>query len=114
MRKVRITVLKRHFDPELADAYGVKGIGACPFHKEGEVFLADYQKPERLCDEAWKAIFQYVFALSHSSGELFYGDWMASPDVAICCCSDGLRPVVFKLERTDEVSVPPQPVAAPS
>lgn len=59
------------------------------------------------CDEAWKAIYQYVFALAHGSGgELFYyGDWIRKPGVAICSCNDGLRPVIFKLEATTEESV---------
>ena len=57
-----------------------------------------------LCDEAWKAIYQYAFALAHGADkELFYyGDWIKKPGVAICSCNDGLRPVIFKLEATDE------------
>lgn len=36
---------------------------------------------------------------------LFYnGDWIRKPGVAICSCNDGLRPVIFKLEATDEES----------
>ena len=34
----------------------------------------------------------------------YYGDWIKKPGVAICSCNDGLRPVIFKLEATDEVS----------
>ena len=35
--------------------------------------------------------------------ELFYyGDWIRTPGVAICSCNDGLRPVIFKLEATDQ------------
>ena len=107
MKKVKITVLKTTLDRELALEYGVEGLAACPMLKEGQVFYADYAKPEGLCDEAWKAIYQYVFALAHGSGkELFYyGDWIRKPGVAICSCNDGLRPVIFKLESTDEKSV---------
>ena len=106
MKKCKITVLKRHFDQELAAEYGVEGLGRCPMLQEGQVFYADYAKPESLCDEAWKAIYQYVFALSHGGEELFYyGDWIREPGVAICSCNDGLRPVIFKIERTDEESV---------
>ena len=81
MKKVKITVLKTTFDQELADEYGVEGLSACPMMKEGQVFYGDYAKPEGFCDEAWKAIYQYVFALSHGSGrELFYyGDWIRKP-----------------------------------
>lgn len=104
MKKVRITVLKRTLQEELAKEYGVEGFTACPMVKEGQVFYADYTKPEGLCDEAWKSIYQFAFALSHGAGsDLFYGgEWVRKPDVAICSCSDGLRPVIFKLEKTDE------------
>ncbi len=106
MNKVKITVLKTTFDKELAKEYGVDGLGACPMLKAGQIYYADYAKPEGFCDEAWKAIYQYVFALSHYSGnELFYyGDWIKTPGVAICSCNDGLRPVIFKLEATKKVS----------
>ncbi len=55
---------------------------------------------------SWKALYQYVFALAHGAGnELFYyGDWIRKPGVAICSCNDGLRPVIFKLEATQEPS----------
>lgn len=106
MNKVKITVLKTTLDKELAAEYGAEGLTACPMMKEGQVFYADYAKPAGLCDEAWKAIYQYVFALAHGGGkELFYyGDWIRKPGVAICSCNDGLRPVIFKLEATDQPS----------
>ena len=31
-------------------------------------------------------------------------DWISKPGMAICSCNDGLRPVIFKLEATDEES----------
>ena len=104
MKKVKITVLKATLDKELAAEYGVEGLTACPMMREGQVFYADYAKPDGLCDEAWKAIYQYVFALAHGAGDgLFsYGGWIRKPGVAICSCNDGLRPVIFKLEATDE------------
>ena len=36
----------------------------------------------------------------------YFGDWINEEhkDVAICSCNDGLRPVIIKIERTDEVS----------
>lgn len=106
MTKCKITVLKRTLDEELAREYGAEGLGACPMHRVGEVFTADYAKPEGLCDEAWKAIYQYVFALSHGAGAglFYYGDWIRTPGVAICSCNDGLRPVIFKIEATKEAS----------
>lgn len=104
MKKVKITVLKTTFDEDLAKEYGAENLTACPMMKEGDVFYADYAKPVGFCDEAWKAVYQYAFALAHGAGRapFYYGDWIKKPGVAICSCNDGLRPVIFKLEATDE------------
>ena len=106
MKKCRITVLKKTLDEELAREYGAEGLTACPMLRTGQVCYADYAKPEGFCDEAWKAVYQYVFALSHGAGGglFYYGDWIRKPGVAICSCNDGLRPVIFKIEATDEES----------
>ncbi|MBO4708332.1 MAG: TIGR04076 family protein [Kiritimatiellae bacterium] len=106
MKKVKITILKTTLDKELAEEYGVAGLKACPMMKVGDVFYADFAKPEGFCDEAWKAIYQYVFALAHGAGKepFYYGDWIRKPGVAIVSCNDGLRPVIMKLEATDEES----------
>ncbi len=106
MKRVKITVLKRTFDADLAAEYGVAGLTACSMLRDGQVFYADYAKPDGLCDEAWKAIYQYVFALAHGAERevFYYGDWIRTPGVAICSCNDGLRPVIFKLEATEQES----------
>lgn len=104
MKKVKITILQTTLNKELAEEYGIKGLKACPMMKEGQVFYADYSKPEGFCDEAWKAIYQYAFALAHGADQtlFYYGDWIDKPNVAICSCNDGLRPVIMKLEAIDE------------
>ena len=106
MKKVKITILKTTLDKELAAEYGIDGLTACPLMRQGQVFYADYAKPDGFCDEAWKAIYQYVFALAHGAEKdlFYYGDWIKTPGVAICSCNDGLRPVIMKLEATDLVS----------
>ena len=104
MKKCKIEVLKTTFDEELVKEYGCEGLGKCPMHRVGEVFFGDYAKPEGLCDEAWKAMYQYVFAISHGSNIFYYGDWIDKPGVAICSCNDELRPVIFKISETNEES----------
>ena len=104
MKKCKITVLKTTFDKELAEEYGVEGLGACPFLKVGQTFYADWECPEGFCNEAWKAIYQYVFTLANGGAmnePFYYGDWIKEPGVAICSCNDGIRPVIFKIERED-------------
>ena len=46
MKNVKITILKTTLDAELAAQYGVPGLTACPMMREGQVFYADYAKPE--------------------------------------------------------------------
>lgn len=46
MKKVKITVLKTTLDEELVKEYGAEGLKACPMLKAGQVFYADYAKPE--------------------------------------------------------------------
>ena len=102
MKKCKITVLRKTFQKDLAEEYGIDGLTTCPMLQEGQVFYADWECPEGFCNEAWKAIYQYVFALAHGvgkNGELFYyGVCIYKDGVAICSCNDGLRPVIFKIE----------------
>ncbi|MDE7469258.1 MAG: TIGR04076 family protein [Desulfovibrionaceae bacterium] len=102
MKRCKIEVIKTYFDDELAQEFGVTC--ACPAHKVGDTFIAEgFAKPEGFCDEAWKAIYQYVFALAHMDKDsLFYGDWIQTPGVSINSCNDGIRPVIFKITRLDE------------
>ena len=46
MKRVKITVLKTTLDRDLAEEYGAEGLTACPMLREGQVFYADYAKPE--------------------------------------------------------------------
>lgn len=71
MKIYKIEVIKTAFHKDLADEYGHKGIGKCPMHKVGDVFWGDFYKSEKLCGEAWKAIYQYIFALSHGSKKFY-------------------------------------------
>ena len=46
MKKVKITILKTMLNEDLAKEYGIPGLKACPMMKVGDVFYADYAKPE--------------------------------------------------------------------
>jgi len=98
--EVNITVLKR-FNPsevfEKSPVTPVNPLGACELFRDGQEFLVreNGKMPEGFCTSAWQTIFCNVRTLA------FGGDlpWFKEKGVAINCCSDGLRPVVFKLER---------------
>ena len=82
MKKVKITILKTTLQEDLAKEYGVDGLSTCPLMNEGQVFYADYAKPDGFCDEAWKAIYQYVFALAHEVSDIwYYKDWIKTPEM---------------------------------
>lgn len=104
MKRTKITVLKRTFQEDIVKEYGGETLCACPFLKEGDVFYADHRKPEGFCDEAWLAIQHFVFACSHGAKDFYFGGWNKVPGVAIAACPDGFRPVIFKIEATEEDS----------
>ena len=91
-RKIKITVLKCSYDKEIAEQYANldnPNLKQCPQHKEGDVYYTYWNKPDGLCNEAWKAMQHYVFALTH-------------PDMAIITCPDGFKTVTFKIEAVDD------------
>ena len=104
MKKCKLTILKTTLQESLAKEYGVPNLSICPLMKEGQVFYADYAKPEGFCDEAWKAIYQYVFALANGTEGWYSDDWIdpKHKGVAICSYNDGLRPVIIKVERVNK------------
>lgn len=99
MKKVKITVLKKEFYQDLAEEYLTEGaqVGPCALLNEGDAFLFEgsAQMPEGFCPWAWIDIYQSVNAIS--SGSTFT-PWNRSDGQTIVCCTDGIRPVVFKVE----------------
>ncbi len=49
--------------------------------------------------EAWDAISRYIYT-GLQGGSIMKG-WMKRENEMITCCSDGTRPVIFKIERID-------------
>jgi uncharacterized repeat protein (TIGR04076 family) len=101
--QVKITVLKTLFHADLADEYRRPDVhrGPCPFFSEGQEFVIDYLavRPEGFdCDWAWDDIHKVLLALMVKAD---FGTWMKNPNTFITCCTDGVKPVVFKLERME-------------
>ncbi len=93
---VRITVLKRLSNPDLIDRYGVNVVAQCGVMKDGQQFISEGLKiPDGFCAWAWADIQRDATVLA--LGGNF--PWINEEGVTIACCTDGLRPVVFKLER---------------
>lgn len=51
------------------------------------------------CSELWDAISRYIYT-GLQGGSIMKG-WMKEENTMIACCSDGTRPVIFKIERID-------------
>ena len=101
MPACRITVLKTMLNQDLAEEYRRPdmALGPCPFFTEGQEFQVDEigEKPEDFgCGWAWNDINKIVLALM-AGGD--FGQWMKFENTYIACCTDGIKPVVFKLER---------------
>ena len=125
--KVRLTVLDKKLYPELQQQYCADpASGACPCYNVGDVFEF-YRDGDRddfwrcgintlvqttadpatvaggpgmpHCSELWDAIARYIYT-GLQGGSIMKG-WMAKENEMITCCSDGTRPVIFKIERID-------------
>ena len=101
MKDIKITVVASLLMEDLIAEYGAPGIGLCTRHKVGDSYIAPGDKaPEGFCEEAWKSIGHFAFAMAHGV-EVFWPQWISKPHLAIASCNDGLRPVVFKLETIE-------------
>jgi uncharacterized repeat protein (TIGR04076 family) len=103
LRKVKIEVIKKVFNEDLAKEYGHEGItGPCQRFEIGQTWYSSHNKPADFCDEAWKSLYQYVFGNAHKAEVYYDGSWCAKEGVAISACNNGITPVIFKIERIDE------------
>ena len=96
---LRITVLRAfHPDEVFGDEYPIEKqewMGPCYMHTVGQEFIVhEGEIPEGFCSGAWVAIYPHLRML------LMGGNMPGTePGIALGSCNDGLRPVVFKLER---------------
>jgi len=99
-KRVRITVVKKLDSRVLwgkKPPVTPKYLPVCEKLDEGQVFIVEDKgaMPEGFCPWAWDSITREVTHLQ------FGGDfpWFKEKGKAVSCCSDAIRPVVFKLER---------------
>ena len=97
MIKCKITVLKRTINEDFAKQYSKDKTEPCPNNSEGQVYFSiNGAKPDGFCEFAWRDIYKYVFTLLFKGD---FGEWMKDPNTVIACCTDGIRPVFYKIER---------------
>ncbi len=88
---VKITVLRRNYEKEFIEQLKTGPKSACTRLSDNQEFTvrSQWSPPEKFCEWAWADIRTYV--------PMVLGD--GSP-IAVCC-TDGFRPVFFKLERIE-------------
>ncbi len=90
VKGLRITVLKHGVQPDFQKIRGEE-IKPCTAVRDGQEFVIEkpWIKPEGMCDWAWgdmRPSLPYVFS----------GMWGKQ---TVVCCTDGFRPVFFKIEQ---------------
>lgn len=94
--KVKITVLKKLKTGEVLEEFGNKVEAECPLFPVGKEFVSEgVNMPQGFCSWAWADIQRDVAHLA-LGGDFF---WINKKGTMVSCCTDGLRPVLFKLER---------------
>ncbi len=92
--QVKITVLKKLFHKDFVDKYACKPETwtPCRHFEEGQEFMtskeAPWDMPAGFCGWAWADIQKLVYGMARGGQHMF-----------VTCCTDGYRPVVFKLEK---------------
>lgn len=123
--KCKMTVLDKKLYPELQAQYCADPeAGPCPCYRVGDEYVFErYGQADDFwrmgagtlaagaaesvagsagvphCSEAWDALSRYIYA-ALQGGSIMRG-WMKDEREMITCCSDGTRPVIFKLQRLD-------------
>jgi uncharacterized repeat protein (TIGR04076 family) len=90
----RITVLRCSLNKDFSKEYANNKIVPCEIFSEGQQFTAvrPHVPPGGFCLSAWSDMRQYIFAALAGRRKPM-----------ISCCTDGYRPVFFKIERVEEV-----------
>ena len=106
--KVKITVVKKLnwkelFGQELPAAVHEDLIPPeCTEFEVGQEFLIGNSQmiecPPGFCAWAYADIHREIMHILHGG----YYPWMKDEGVILTCCTDGFRPVIFKIERIEE------------
>ena len=99
MPDVKITVVAKLKPGEIFDELAAETTNpVCDAVEMGKEYISkSLAMPEGFCSWAWADIQRDVAHLALG------GDfrWINKPGSMVSCCTDGLRPVVFKLERIE-------------
>jgi len=101
--RVKVTVLDTLLYEDLQHRYCQNPCsGKCPVYNKGDVFIF-YREDGK--DSFWQCGLNTLVSTEGDPKEITGGPimkgWMKEENTMIACCSDGTRPVIFKIERVD-------------
>lgn len=90
--KCKITVLKKAHNKEWSLQFRNKEGEPCSIFNEGQIFIIEdiWKVPEGFCPWAWADIRTFLHKVNDKAFDTF-----------VSCCTDGFRPVFFKIERIE-------------
>ncbi len=90
--KCKITVLKKTHNKEWSLQFRKREGEPCSIFNEGQEFIIDdvWKVPEGFCPWAWADIRTFLHKVNDKAMDTF-----------VSCCTDGFRPVFFKIERVE-------------
>jgi len=100
---VKVTVVARLVVPEAVAQTGTGDWQPCQRFSEGQEFIIDgkaIDPPPGFCGWAWADLNRHVVTLAR--GGSFHG---SKPGTTMVACTDGYRPVIFKLERIGDTEM---------
>jgi uncharacterized repeat protein (TIGR04076 family) len=105
MAKARITVIRRSFHKDLTALYldttfSPQGLAPCESFHDGQSFVIEGfpAKPEGFpCEWAWADLHRAIAMVLFGGG----APWIKQSGSIVTCCTDGLRPVTFLVERIE-------------
>jgi len=91
---VKVTVIKKSYHSDLITAYNLTSSAPCDKFALGDTFFitgkTPWDTPKGFCGWAWADLQKMVWGMARGG-----------PDRFVSCCTDGLRPVTFLLERLE-------------
>jgi uncharacterized repeat protein (TIGR04076 family) len=97
LSKCKITVEKITFNKDIAKKYSKEWLKPCNVFIEGQEFeIQDpWSMPNGFCSTAWSDLLKNIQTIS--LGGNFPS--ILKEGNSISCCTDGIRPVIFRIER---------------
>ena len=105
MTKCKITVVKTSFNREFVEQYVEKKrkekLGPCEVFHEGQEFIVEPWSglPQGFCPWAWDDIYKVIVAFGADGN---FGMWTEGGETILACCTDGTRPVYFRIEKVSQ------------